>query len=83
MKIAWFYFNLVVATVFLGTIVIIFGLLDYRKKYIGNVARLWAKWLIKASFVKVNVEGHNRIVKNKFPKLVFKCIGHSNHFIFY
>jgi len=77
LKIAWFYFNLVVATVFLGTIVIIFGLLDYRKKYIGNVARLWAKWLIKASFVKVNVEGHNRIDKKKFPKLVFMA-NHSS-----
>ena len=71
MKVVWFYFNLVIATVFLGTIVIIFGLLDYKKKYVGIIARFWAKWLIKASFVQVEVKGHEKIDKTKFPKLIF------------
>ena len=57
--------NIIISTILTSVIIIIIGLFDSKKIYTGKVIQFWAKWILRSSFIKVNINGLDKIDNNK------------------
>jgi 1-acyl-sn-glycerol-3-phosphate acyltransferase len=57
----WFHFWLVLLTAIMGTLAILFSFLDPSRNLSHYCARLWGRWLLAFSRVRVQVEGLERL----------------------
>jgi len=69
----WVLINLILATLFAATAVILVGAFDKRKRITGAIARFWAKWVMASTGVSVHVTG----LENIDPRQQYIFVG--NH----
>ena len=69
----WVALNLIVATVPISLVVIIAALLGVRGGLYDDMARLWCRWILWASGVRVRLEGYENVHEDR-PQIVA-----SNH----
>ena len=65
------------ATIFLAILVVIGGTLDSSGNFAFNLSKLWSRIILATSFVKVRIEGRNRIKKGQVYVIV------ANHQSYY
>lgn len=61
LRTVWFIINLILATFFLGLILMSFGLIDRNLKLLPYLENFWGKWLIKSAGIKLQVSGLDNI----------------------
>ena len=61
---SWVVFNVIIWTITLGTLGVLGSIFEWRGRYMGWIVRLWAKIILKASFVEFKIEGEENIKSN-------------------
>ena len=58
---SWVVFNVIIWTITLGTLGVLGSIFEWRGRYMGWIVRLWAKIILKASFIEFKIEGEENI----------------------
>ena len=69
----WLIFNILVATLIIGLILMTFGLLDKNRHLLKRLEYYWGNWIIKSSFIPITVTGLENLDINQ------QYIFSSNH----
>lgn len=71
MRTIWVIFHLVISIGILSIPIIIIGWFDENKWFVGNIMRLWAKWIIWSTGIKYDIIGKEYLNPN--DQYIFMC----------
>ena len=64
-------FNIIIFTPLFSILIIVTGFFDRNKQVTSYLAKLWAKIILKLSFVRCNIKGIDKIKSNNKEKLFY------------
>lgn len=63
LRLAWAGIHVILATAVCGVPCILASLVDWRKRYMWFYGKLWARWILWSTGLKVQVEGRERLTR--------------------